>query len=419
MPLRAHYIGAPTPSSCPDEYITAIRHLLDHYKYELQYPSTPASRSSRPHIDTNANTPSSLDGTPKITSVLPLIINTQGWVKGLGEDLLRAIEGMAESTHVFAFEPKVYDDANGNGNTDGANPGWTSSPVWQASELPLEGEYGDAGSWQNAVATASSALVRVLEPAPVSPLQARYTPADLRILSTVSYLHARLPVPAQVAQPLSPKSVQCTWDFTVPLLAVPPWEVEVGRAKGIEQVYLIGEGADGVIDDDLPLAMNGSMVALVERLENAGQGGEGESVYRPNTAPDVEETNFLALAVVRAVRTASAVAVPSARSHASQSQLQPQLQLQLLTPLDPSLLGKTTMIVKNGATELPLCGMLDWREGGGRGGEGRRKERGGRGGEEDGVLGWRWGDVPFVDVGEEGVGGAKRRFRRNLQRKGQ
>ncbi|WVQ83048.1 hypothetical protein IAT38_005186 [Cryptococcus sp. DSM 104549] len=347
VPLRAHYLGTYTPLTCPDEYIAAVRHTIEHYKYEVQYSSESAE-------DTESD---------KISGCVPLVINTQGWVKGLGEDLLRAIEMIAEPTHVYAFSSPVDEESGYQG------PGWTSSPPWRSSELPGDGGYPYAGAADpSAVATRTFTL----EPAPVSPLQARYTAADFRVLSTISYFHSSR---TSASSP--------SWDFSSPLQSFPPWEVEFGLGKAIERVYLLGEGSEGVLEDDLPLALNGSIVALVELLETPDE-PEDELYVQARLPPSLDSTNVLGLALVRALSPG---------------------KLQLLTPLPAEHLARCRAIVKNGAIELPTCGMLDWR----RGGVG-----------EEGMMGKAWKEVPFLDVsGVNVVGGERRKFRKNIMRKGQ
>ncbi|WVQ96487.1 hypothetical protein IAU59_003592 [Kwoniella sp. CBS 9459] len=354
VPHRAHYLGTYTPLTCPDEYIASIRNLIEHYKYELQYPTFPPSSSS------------------KVTETIPLVVNTQGWVKGLGEELLSSIEGMTEPTHIYSFESVEEESYQG--------PGWTTSPTWQNAQLPFDGSsypYPAESSGNNA------AVVKrfKLDPAPVSPLQARYTAADLRVLSIISYFHSTL----------SPSGTR--WDFTAPLLAQPPWEVEYGVGKAIEKVYMIGEGSEGVIESDLPLALNGSVVALLEYTEQPVEDQDQEGVYvQARPAPSLESVNCLGLALIRAV-------VPSNSSTGGEG------RLHLLTPLPPSVLARCKAIVKNGAIELPNPGMMDWRL--------PLTEEGMTG------IGKNWDQVPFFDVsGIEVVGGERRRFRKNIMRKG-
>lgn len=352
LPSRSHYLGTYTPLTCPDEYLAAIRHLIEHYKYELQY----TSEYSALHT--------ALDD--KIGTHVPLVINTQGWMKGLGEDLLNAIESMAQPTRVFSFESQPEEIYSGQG--------WTSTPPWQAAQLPYDPAYPTTFPVET-----ESTQTYTLETAPVSALQARYTPADLRVLSTITYFHASLH-PTQ--------SIPVTWDLSSPLVCKIPWEVELGTGKALEKVYLIGEGSEGVLEEDLPIALNGAIVALAEML--GGYEDQPVVYEQGRSPPPADSINFLGLAVIRSLSSANSV--------------DSGLKLQLLTPLPPSYLSRVRILIKNGALELPLPGMTDWRRGGIN---------------EEGMLGKGWEEVPFLDVGgPDIIGGERRRFRKNIMRKG-
>lgn len=334
--MRSHFIGAYSPKSSPDHYLDSIHALLEHYRFEVQYDTATFSSTS-----------------DKISESIPLVVNTQGWVKGLGMDLLRSIEQMVGPTHVFAFEAApIEDDADGRQN----NPGWTRSPEHDTVQLPGEIAWG--------VSTNNEPVVyHTLMPAPMSPLLTRYTPADLRILSTMAYFHVSF-----TANP--------TWDFSSSLVAQRPWQIDANEV--LKSIVLSGEGSDCILAEDVPLALNGSIVALVDSSADLDT---GSALYaQGRSVPPPAESNCLALALIRACN--------------------PTLEIQLLTPLPASHLGQVNTIIK-GELELPNCAMLD--------------------GDEDGVAGVPWESVPFFEAGpvpRGAVGMAKRRFRRNLQRKG-
>lgn len=345
IPDRAHYLGSFTPQTCSDEYITSIQHLLTHYQYEIAHPLLSSRRRRK---------------SGEISSAVPLVINTQGWVKGLGEDLLRAIESASSPTHVFAFESPLPLEES----AIEVGPGWTSSPPPPSLGFtPLPGS-----------------KVFTLQSAPVSPLLARHTPSDLRTLSMMTYFHSRL-------SPSSPP--EPTWDFSLPLLATPPWQVDLSptASGGMRRVIMSGEGADSIDASELGLALNGNIVALLEETE---QDPARERVFDPlEPRPAMEDCTYLGLALVRGI-TPLPVEPQSYRLH-------------LLTPLHAEGLRRANAIVRNGAIELPLCGMLDWRNP-----------------NASELAGVAWDEAPFLDVsGVVGVGGERRRFRRNLMRKGQ
>jgi len=282
---------------------------------------------------------------------VPLVINTQGWVKGLGEDLLRGVEAAASPSHVFAFDYPPLEN-------DGLYP---NSPTFNPGLLPPE-EGGPS----------EPAKLFLLEPAPVSPLQARYTSADMRILSLVSYLHSRFAAGGP------------HWDFASPLGAQRPIEVHLGPGGPLKEVYLIGEGSDGIHETDLELTLNGAIVALGRNELVAGD------VYVPSRLlPPHDDVNIFGLALIRGVQRTSV-----------------GYTIQLLTPLSADKLSGVNCLVHNGAIELPLCGLMDWRE------EGAKGER------LFGVAIEGGGEVPFLDSGRAGgVGVERRKIRRNLQRR--
>ncbi|BEJ14106.1 hypothetical protein CspHIS471_0312800 [Cutaneotrichosporon sp. HIS471] len=315
-PVRATYLGELSPQPCPDAYMAAVHSSIQHYQFEVQYPSASLQGAST-----------------RRTDAVPLVVNTQGWTRGLGEELMRAIEVAAEPTHIFAFD-----------------------------------ERDDALDIVHSGGTIQLARVFAVTPAPASPLQPRYSAADMRALALLSYMYA--------------VGLNGRWDVSAPLFAQRPWTVTLG--EGIKRAYLIGEGSEAVSPSDLPLALNASLVTLLEVPEL-----EGPVYEQGSTTP--EDATCLGLALVRAVRVAE------------------RTQLQLLTALPAATLARATAIVRNGALELPPAGMLDWRE---------RVPGGGV--PDEGLAGVRWEDVPFFDVAGSGaVGGDRRRFRKNLQRKNQ
>lgn len=334
-PHRANYLGTYTPLTCPDEYIAAIRHLLEVYKYEIQYPLPNRGQSSA-QSDTRRS------------DVAPLVVNTQGWVKGLGEDLLRGIEAAAEPSHIFAFEQPAYNGLE----EEGSHASAYDPPIYPDQGGPI-----------------SSAKVFVLEAAPASPLQARYTSADMRILSMITYLHADFG--------------NATWDLRDPLPAMAPLEVSLGPKGPLREVFLIGEGSEGIIVEDLHLALNGAIVGL-GRNDNPS-----EDVYIPGRQlPSLDDTNIYGLGLIRGI-----------------VQTDEGYILRLLSPLSSNELGRVNCILRNGAIELPLCGLVDWREKLGERGDGK-------------MWGMDLADVPFLQRGGGGgVGVERKRVRRNLQRR--
>jgi polynucleotide 5'-hydroxyl-kinase GRC3/NOL9 len=280
-----------------------------------------------------------------------LVVNTQGWIKGLGADLLDQIEVMVEATHTFVFAANGFDIGEGD-----------DSRMFAGEDYDVPSE---------PAVSAGFGTVIPLETAPASGLFSRFSPADARTLSTIAYLHARL----------SENPEEVTWDFSDALVGMLPWEIDF--QKVIREIYLSGEGSDGIIAEDLGLALNGSMVALVERVSDSIDPVDRYVTGR--VLPSPTETNCIGLGLIRAVSSDSSV-------------------VQLVTPVASTQVGRVAVIVK-GDLELPLCGSLDWKSGMMN---------------DDGLLGVAWEEIPFLSIKpERGVGMGRRKFRRNIMRKNQ
>jgi polynucleotide 5'-hydroxyl-kinase GRC3/NOL9 len=334
IPARSHFIGSLNPRLQSEHYIECIASLLEHYRYEMQYPFDLSNKSSE-----------------KISEVVPLVINTQGWVKGLGADLLGQIETLVQATHTFIFASNEYENGDDNDNRQFAGEDYDAVP-----EHHIMGGFG---------------RVMQLQAAPPSGLFSRFSPADSRTLATISYLHARLSREAPVV-----------WDFSEPLVGMLPWEVSLQDA--IKRIHLTGEGSDSIVEDDLGVALNGSLVGL---LAYTGDVPEGERYEMGEPLPSSQNTTCVGLGLIRAV-------APGDHS------------IQLLTPVAAEQFSSVNALVR-GDLELPLCGSLDWRNSSVRVNEG-------------GLLGVAWSEVPFLGIKpERGVGGGRRRLRRNIMRKNQ
>lgn len=375
LPYRAQYIGSSTPRANPSYYLSAIQSLLETYKLEV-------------HIPALTDTSSSSDG--RVEDVIPLVVNTMGWTKGLGADLNAQIEALAEPSYVFEIE---------------GSEEWG----WPARSAELVGDNAFP------LCTPAKDIVRVqLEAIQVEATNMHvYSAADHRNINILSYFHAAFPpfiteqqpsasVPfSAVPSPVALRQVlaKC-WDATLPLCARYPFEVSCQSA--FDRVYLVGSGYEDVIPSELPGVLNGAVVGLVAYDESTKEAeiepvdqGISSLPYSPGQPPpDPSTSNCLGLALIRGVFSSSD---PSPTpSHSSLA------HLHVLTPLPPSVLRHARVLVK-GELELPIWGMLDFREG-----------------EEGGVAGVEKDQVPYLQWGKgEGLGSQRRRVRRNLMRKAQ
>ena len=303
--------------------------MIQTYKQGLEFPTAPLIDEDR------------------ITEVVPLVVNTMGWTKGLGADLNKRIEDMVEPSDVFQFE---------NLNRD-SNPG--SFPP-----MPIPG-----------------GRRRHLTPAQTFSGSSR-TPAEFRALSLMSYFHTvRLPVQ-------SDRAAARLWETETPLCAKVPYDVRTSVA--FDKVILATPGMEDVVVSEIQNVLNGAVVALVESHDQTddsanhrAEADDGiDSLYTQGTPPlSPFSSNCLGLALVRSLSAT---------------------RMQLITPVPPEVLGRCRVLVK-GEIEIPIWGMLDFRA-----------EKG------DKVGGVEMSKVPYLRWGKtEGLGGGKKRVRRNLMRKSQ
>ncbi|KIK10566.1 hypothetical protein PISMIDRAFT_690951 [Pisolithus microcarpus 441] len=240
-----------------------------------------------------------------------------------------------------------------------------------------------------------------------------FSAADHRNINILSYFHAAFPPLVAEQQPSasvsfsdvpSPVSLrqvtaEC-WDATLPLCARYPYEVSCESA--FDRVYLVGAGYEDVVPSELPRVLNCAVVGLVA-YDASTKEAEIEPMdqvvsslpYSPGQpVPHLSTSNCLGLALIRGVFSSSDPSPTLSNSLLT--------HLHILTPLPPSILGHARVLVK-GDFELPIWGMLDFREG-----------------EEEGIAGVERERVPYLQWGKgEGLGSERRRVRRNLMRKAQ
>lgn len=293
-----------------------------------------------------------------------------GWTKGLGADLCKKIEEMLEPSHVFHFEAP-------------AEESWTSYNNHHGGGPPAD-----------MLNTSNAAQVYTLEPVSPTSIFTRYSPADHRTLSILSYFHAEFPpTPWNSIGPLR-ISYATSWNTTVPLCAQPPFELSAQSA--LDRVLLTQAGSEDVMPSEIVRVLNGAVVGLVACESGAldldanpfseSVGGTTGIPYSQGAPPPSSTvSNCHGLALVRSV-----VSSPST------------VLLHLLTPLPSSVLcGIRPRVLVKGEMELPVWGMLDFRG-------------------EDIIAGVEKAKIPFLKWGKgEGMGGERRRVRRNLMRRGQ
>ncbi|KAL5530791.1 GRC3 [Sanghuangporus sanghuang] len=375
LPYASHFIGASSPKDNPAYYLTSISALLQTYKMELQYTAPEDEFCGSESEDS------------RIMDVIPLVVNTMGWLKGLGADLARRIEQLVAPTNIFMTQSE--------GSV--ADRDLRMEPLAFPTVSP-DGTH-----------SARSRTLEV-EAIPPSTQAARYTAADWRTLSLMSYFHSvpstaqyrALPVRIELLNPVDfdPREPLCTWKCQLPLVAQVPYSIS--PAEAIDNVILVGAGMEDVVPSEIARVLNGAVVALVSCDANSA-GSYPQSISRaglPYTQgaapPDPSASTCIGLALIRSVS-------PSLIASEGQPNRENDV-VHLLTPVPPALIVATSArcFVK-GEIELPVWGMLDYREL--EHGDPRARKISG---------------VPYLQWSKsEAIGAERRKVRRNIMRKGQ
>ena len=356
------------------------------YELDIRSPLLPYNDRVDVHVEDEQLLPG------RIRDIIPLVVNTMGWNKGLGADLTRRIQDIVQPTHVFEV-------------TGSNSPGDFTYEA--SSELGFESK------------SQFYAQLDPIVPPAIAPLQTLYTPADHRVINILSYLHAVFPGPSreleftELSSATSLEQITATsWRTTLPLCSQLPYAVDWEVA--LDRIILVGSGAEDVIPTELGCVLNGALVGLVSSWEDGANvnGDAGiQNSESPARMPYVQgarppaptSSTCFGIALIRSVS-------PPAGTGAGAGTSEVELlgaEMHVLTPVPPSFLRYSRVFVK-GEMELPIWGMLDYAAGG----------------DEDewknGVAGVEWGRVPYLQWGKgEGAGAQRRRVRRNLMRKAQ
>lgn len=310
------------------------------------------------HAGLTHDTSDNQDG--RIVDTVPLVVNTMGWTKGLGADLSNQIRDVLLPSIVFEFPGPVFDEG------------------FPADGTPVN----------------HSDNIQMLEPIPPSLIASRHSATDLRQLSILSYFHAVFP---SIMSAKSIPSVSAVmWNTSLPLCAQSPYQVDI--AKGLDMISLTGADSEDVIPSELFRVLKGAVVGLLsceadslemDELQTCNEDSFIRIPYSQGLFPPSPSTSTChGLALIRSVTSATS---------------DEAAQLQILTPISPALLSSASpRVIVKGGMELPIWGFLDFRNNDGR------------------VAGVPKTKVPYLRWGKgEGLGGEKRRTRRNLMRKGQ
>ncbi|KAG9088771.1 Polynucleotide 5'-hydroxyl-kinase grc3 [Ceratobasidium sp. UAMH 11750] len=263
MPRRAHFLGGTSPKTSPSHYLAALSDLSQHYQLELKYSAA---------FDNQATSEIEDSGRNKTSTTIPLIINTQGWVKGLGADLLRSIEQIFEPSHVVDFHV-----SGTSSNSD------VSSRPRKAFGEPME------------PASSSSPIQRTSVAAISSPLYPpRFSAADMRSLALISYFHGRFSRGKSAGYLDS--FIEC-WDTSLPLKAVAPIVVDLDSA--LESITITAPGGDDVVLSELSKALVCGIVGLVAPESAATR---IDAVYvQGNPPPSPQTSRCVGLGFIRGI----------------------------------------------------------------------------------------------------------------------
>ena len=282
----------------------------------------------------------------------------------MGRELLRRIEDEVQPTHVVEFENSDMDQA------------------WSESVPPRP----------------SNVIQLAIERAPGISVPTRYSAADHRAISMLSYFHSReisVPISDITGEYVEEPQSRREWFTDLPLCAQPPWEIN--WMEGLDHVVLIGSGAEDVVPSEVLRVLNGAIVGLVALdphtipwIEQPPDKTHSKAIpYVQGSSPPLpNSSNCVGLALIRSVRPSSNV-------------------LHILSPVPPSHLAMVRVLVM-GEIQLPIWGMLDYRA---------AEEAAGT------LTGVDYDKVPFLCWASGGAvaihGSRKKRVRRNLMRKSQ
>ncbi|TFK66585.1 hypothetical protein BDN72DRAFT_771728 [Pluteus cervinus] len=395
LPQFAHYIGSSTPRSSPSHYLSSIQALIEAYKLEIRNPA-PEDTTDPTEVDDD-----------RISDIIPLVVNTMGWNKGLGADLNTKIEQTIIPTHIFEFEV----------------PNETTRPRRRSNSFS-----GRAKSTERVEDRIEGVTYHMVEAVDTSVLGTSYNAADHRSMALMSYFYASFPSLddlsssssfASTKVPLYRQHTAERWSTDLPLLAQYPYVVDPTTA--LDRTVLTGAGSEDVVSNEVGRVLNGALVGIVKcSPEVLDLGTDGEVITTQDDdhiiakslkytqrafIPDPMTSNCVGIALIRSL-------VVKTNSDGGSNN---NVELQILTPLPPSLLSRyhfpnqisvtqpdESVILVKGELELPIWGFLDWRE------------------ESEGKVVVEGEELPYLRWEKgTGVGGVRKAVRRNLLRRGQ
>ncbi|KAG0245182.1 Polynucleotide 5'-hydroxyl-kinase grc3 [Actinomortierella wolfii] len=349
-PRRAFFVGHSTPRDDPDYYMACIQELVKTYFDEISH-----TRYWDQDDDYHSDTENGDD------DHIPLIINTQGWIKGMGLDLLLQLLTCVQPSHVFGF----HSASNPEFNLPQPFFDFIKSQVNQVGKVPPIFTYVGA--------------VILGDDKNLSPFT-KFHPADHRTLALVSYFYAKQSSAESSPVDIRQEDQDHRWDFGQALIVRRPWTWDWRQAKGVwilfdqvppsqilhalnaSIVALIGDKESHVFgeDEDENEADGDRRVELVQDTQGLQVSSEAESETDPTKVQTITPPNYFPLGEYPppppSLTTCHGLAIIRSIQPATHS-------LHILTPISASTLAKCNAIAK-GTIQLPVHMSLDHNDDG-------------------------------------------------------
>ncbi|ORZ19859.1 hypothetical protein BCR42DRAFT_225280 [Absidia repens] len=379
---RSFFIGSTSPKNDSTYYQDCIHQLLHTYRQEVDAIS-----------DHDANQ----------YQLLPLVVNTSGWIKGLGYDLLLKIVEYVEPTHIFSLSSI----SGGYGHNlpeyfaDHVTASQQTSPSGHHPVLlSIEAPTMTSSDSQSIPSLPNQRQRRTILP---STMADKYQAIDQRNLMMISYMY-------HDAQAFGTRQQgRGWWNVNPRLVNRVPWTID--WRQHLQGIWVLFE--------DVPLpqllyALNGSLVGLVGNANNKTE-GEAMELEEETDAQQAASTNG-----EKGSKSQSLAVIPP-KYHSPMTSAPPnpstttcyglgiiraidpeQHRIHLLTPLPLDHLCHVNALVK-GDLDIPVHIMLDQYVG-------ARNQN----------CGVPWRQVPYLshDV-IDSIGSSAPKLRRNVMRRSQ
>ncbi|KAJ2719930.1 Polynucleotide 5'-hydroxyl-kinase grc3 [Coemansia sp. Benny D115] len=276
-PYHAVYMGVTSPKNDPDRYVKGIQRLVSVYRdHALKRTSKDQADAGSGNNDLAFGSAAELD-----RQVIPLVVNTQGWLKGLGLDLHYSLcEAVRPTNYIQLYDLNNVQEqqqqqptglevtGQGRNSMDSIGPKIDFSTIPgrdphiamisgmsfdRASQVLLENAAAASGAPDSSTEITASALVGE----PAVRRVSRITQRDQRYLSMMSHLYLT-----------SKFTVEQTWNPALRKIDTPCWNMQTSLASQrpivvpwSDLVFWLGE--EDVPPSQMLRALNGSIVGVI------------------------------------------------------------------------------------------------------------------------------------------------------------